>query len=136
MLFTATSTAAAAVNPNTLGISELPMAIELMSKAFESGSWTLASGLLLTIIAAVLRFFKVTQKVSKDWGPLAVAGLSLLASIGVGLQTGQDWLQIVSTGLAVALVAVGGREALEKSARKLMIKWGWIKEAPALAPKE
>lgn len=137
MLFTATSTVAAAIDPNTLSVGELPVVVELMAKAFQSGSWTLASGLLLTVVVSVLRFFKVTQKISKDWGPLAVGGLSMLASIGVGLQTGEDWWQILSTGLAVALVAVGGRQALEKSVRTLLVKWGWLKEKPALElPKE
>lgn len=126
MIFTATSTVASTIDPNVLTPGQIPMIIELMAKAFNSGSWTLASGLLLSLVVLAMRMFKVVQKVPKKWMPWAVAGTSLLASVAVGLQTNQGWWQILSTGTAVALVAVGGSETLLKSLREMLESKGLI----------
>lgn len=134
MLLVATSTAA--LNPSIAGPDQIPVLIELMAKAFSSGSWTLASGLLLSLVVVVLRMFKVSNKVPKEWTPWVVAGMSLLTSVSVGLQTGEEWLQIISTGFAVALVAVGGWETIAKLGTKLLTKWGVLKEPPAIKPPE
>ena len=132
MIFVATSTVV--VNPSTVSPDQIPAIIEMMAQAFSGGSWTLASGLFLTLVVVGLRLFSVTKRVSKEWVPWAVSGISLLTYTAVGLQTGQSWWQILTTGLTVALVAVGGWETLAKSAKRLMTKWGWIKTPPALTP--
>jgi dolichyl-phosphate-mannose--protein O-mannosyl transferase len=135
MIFVATSTAAA-INPDTVGPGQIPALIEMMAQAFNSGSWTLASGLLLTLVVVGLRLFSVTKRVSKEWMPWLVSGISLLTSIALGLQTGQGWWEIATTGLAVALVAVGGWETIAKTAKRFMTKRGWLKEPPVIAPPE
>ena len=132
MILVATSTVA--VNPDAVSPDQIPAIIEMMAQAFSGGSWTLASGLLLTLVVVGLRLFSVTKRVSKEWMPWMVSGISLLTAVAVGLQTGQSWWQIVTTGLTVALVAVGGWETLAKAAKRLMTKWGWIKTPPALTP--
>lgn len=134
MIFTATSTVASTIDPNVLTPGQIPMIIELMAKAFNSGSWTLASGLLLSLVVLAMRMFKVVQKVPKKWMPWAVAGTSLLASVAVGLQTNQGWWQILSTGFAVALVAVGGSETLLKSLREMLESKGVIPKTEEKAP--
>jgi len=132
MILVATSTAA--VNPSVASPDQIPAIIETMAHAFNSGSWALASGLLLTVVVILLRLFGVTRRVSKEWLPWAVAGISLLTSAAVGLQVGQGWWEIASTGLTVAFVAIGGWETIAKAARRLMIKRGWIKEPPEIEP--
>lgn len=134
MLLVATSTVA--VSPEAVSADQIPALIEMMAHAFNNGNWALASGLLLTLVVVGLRLFSVTKRVSKEWMPWLVSGLSLLTSVAVGLQTGQSWWQILSTGFTVALVAVGGWETIAKAAKRLMLKRGWIKTPPALKPPE
>tara|TARA_B100000029_G_scaffold366698_1_gene360089 strand:- start:2016 stop:2423 length:408 start_codon:yes stop_codon:yes gene_type:complete len=134
MILVATSTVA--VNPDAVSPGQIPAIIEMMAQAFSSGSWTLASGLLLTLVVVALRLFSVTKRVSKEWMPWLVSGISLLTSVAVGLQTGQSWWEMASTGFAVALVAVGGWETVAKTAKRLMTKWGLLKEPPAIKPPE
>lgn len=126
MILIATSTVA--VNPSAVSPDQIPAIIEMMAQAFNGGSWALASGLLLTLVVIGLRLFSITKRVSKEWLPWAVSGISLLTYTAIGLQTGQSWWQILTTGLTVALVAVGGWETVAKTAKRLLIKQGWIKE--------
>ena len=96
--------------------------LEMLANAFRSGDWALGSGLLLTLVVAVARMLGLSKRLNKAWVPWATAGMAIAASVGVGLQTDQDWWKIVSTGLLVGLTAIGGWETGGKLVKKVMPK--------------
>jgi len=105
---TATSTA-------TPGAGDDPIVlIGMMVKAFQSGAWAVGAGLLLTVVVALGRAFRVLQWIPKKAVPWATAAIAVLTSVGLGLTNDQDWMTIVSTGISVGLVAIGGWETLGK----------------------
>jgi hypothetical protein len=105
--------------------------MQLLSGAYGANDWVLLSGLLLACVVIGLRrlpWFKDLPKRYKKWQALTIA---ILSSIAVGLQTGQEWLSIIVTGLAVGLAAIGGWEAIWEPLRDLARAKGWLKSADA-----
>lgn len=93
--------------------------LEMMMQAFQGGQWTLFAGLLLSGLVAAARYLKALDliKIPDAADGWIAMGLAMVASIGLGLQNGQDWLSIVTTALTVGAAAVGGWELLLKRLR-------------------
>lgn len=119
-LITATTTATSAAVSGGLG--DLFGVLSLAAAAFKSKSWALLAGLLLTAVVIGLRFFNVVKKVPDYLVPWATIGLSMLTSVAIGLQTNQRWDVILTTGLGIGLMAIGGWESLAKAIRGLVAK--------------
>ena len=130
MLFTITSSIA--VNPEMISPDQIPALVDAMAQAFGSGSWALGSGLFLTLAVVGLRMFSVVKRIPKEWVPWTVAAMSLMTSVAIGLQIGKGWWQIATTGLTVALIAIGGWETIAKSLKRLLIKRGWVQDPKKL----
>lgn len=112
---TDTGTVAPVIDPNApVDVGFVVDLIAALTKAFADHSWTLVAGLFLTIIVAGLRFFEFVKKIPNAWVPWAVMGISILASVAVGLQQGLPWGSIVTGGITVGVVAIGGWETLGK----------------------
>lgn len=112
------------VDPNALKPEELTGVLALMAQAFSDGNWRLAFGLLLTVAVAGFKFLGINKLISKKHNKWVAGGLALATSIAVGLMSGIGWFPIVSTGVTVGVVAVGGWEIiLEPFMKWLKGKW-------------
>lgn len=110
-----TSTVAPVVDPNAVvDIGFVIRLIEALTSAFGDHAWTLVVGLFLTMIVAGLRFFELVKKVPKVWVPWVTVGLAVLGSVAVGMQQGLPWGTVLTGGITVGVVAIGGWETIGK----------------------
>lgn len=117
------TTSTTTVNPDAVDtVGEGFELLKLAYNAFKGGGWALGAGLLLTGAIALLRVFKVGQKIPKAYLPWFVGGVAMLTSIALGLQVGLGWQAIVTTGLSVGLMAMGGWSTFGKAVKALMKK--------------
>lgn len=116
------STSTSAITSDSVTSDNVVDIVSTMALAFSKRSWALGAGLLLTLIAAWLRAFNFAQKIPVEWMPWAVLGMAMLASIGVGLQSGKRFSTILIGGLSVGVMAIGGWETIGKMVRALIEK--------------
>jgi len=93
----------------------LPTILSTLSNAFRDGDWRMVSGLALTLVMVFAR--QLAPKLPAEYVPWATIGMSMLTSIGLGLQRGESWSTMLVTGFSVGVVAVGGWETLGKLVR-------------------
>lgn len=99
-----------------------------MADAFKGGQWGLAAGLLLTVLVALARWLRLTKLIPKKWDKWLAVGVAMVGSIATGLVAGQNWLAILSGGIAVGLTAIGGYETLGRMIRS------WVADEDAQQP--
>ena len=112
MTYYLTAFASQPIGPGEVG----PELIGMLAKAYESQAWALLAGLLLTLAVWVANTF-VLAKVKPAHMRWVALGLSVVTSVGLGLQGGQDWMTILVTGLTVGLTSIGMWETAGKTAR-------------------
>jgi len=134
---TDTGTVAPVVDPNApVDIGFVVTLIGALTKAFADHAWTLIVGLFLTLIVAGLRFFDLVKKVPDVWVPWVTVGLAVLGSIAVGLQQGLPWGTVVTGGITVGVVAIGGWETIGKMLVNFLKKLFAKKEPEPTPPEE
>lgn len=120
---TTSSVGAAIVDPFTIDTpGEAFWLIEMMFNAFKSGEWALGAAFVLTLLIAAFRFLDLGKKVPKAWVPWVTGAVAMATSSALGLYAGLGWWAILTTGLTVGLVAVGGWETIGKLLKKLTSK--------------
>ena len=115
-----TSSTSTVVDPNLLDLTGVGALVGLMIKAFHSKAWEGLAGLILTAVVFVLRYTKLLDKIKLGgkWGTrVTTVGLSLLATLALGLQTWQSWENMLSTWLSVTAFALLGWELPGKAVR-------------------
>jgi hypothetical protein len=134
---TTSSVGKVVVDPNAIDTpSEAFWLIKMMVKAFQDKNWALGAAFVLTAVVAGLRYFEVGKKIPKEWMPWFVGGTAMATSVAVGLYAGLGWLVIVTTGLSVGLMAMGGWSTVGKLITKLINKIRGKKEEPPKAESE
>lgn len=118
---TVTATIASTITSTKAAASDLD-ALRLMALAFKQGDWALGSGLLLTFVVASLRVVGLLHLIPKKYDKYVAAGIAVLTSIALGLQTGEDWWKIVTTGATIGLIAIGGWETVGNWIRAAIAK--------------
>lgn len=88
--------------------------VGLLVEAVQAGKWSVAAGLLLSLLIWVVRKFGILDKLNKQVIPWAVAGVGILGYIAMALVSGLDWVTALQQGFAVGLQAVGLWEMLLK----------------------
>lgn len=84
-------------------------AVDGVVAAFQNGAWAVGIGLILSLIAWIVRRF-VLAPVTSRWAkaaPWVAAGASLLAAVGTSLALGIVWWQALIQGV-VAVASAGG----------------------------
>lgn len=120
---TSTTTSTVVVTPESVdSVGGLFDVLKLSIKAFQGGAWAVGAGLVLTMVVAALRMFNVIKRIPKEYVPWGVAGMAMLTSVGLGLQAGIAWDAILTTGLTVGLVSMGGWSTFGKLAKGLLKK--------------
>ena len=114
--------AVTATTTSTTALGDPGVIIGLMAKAFQSGDWMLAVGLLLTLVVAGFKLLGINKLVPKQHTKWLAGGLSLVTSVAVGLMAHATWWAIISTGLGAGVIAVGGWEVLLEPVVKFIKK--------------
>lgn len=102
------------------GIDVISQAIDLARKAFRSRAWTLIAAAVLTLFVVGLRLFKSIQRVPDELVPWVTMAIATGTSMALGLQAGQSWMTVLSTGVLVGVAAIGGWETFGKLVRGLI----------------
>lgn len=105
-----TSTVAAIYDPNTT--QDIGGLLALAERAFQSGNWGLVFGLALTILVVAIRLTGLTKMIPKEYDKYVATGLAVLTSVAIGLQAGVVWWKIITSGVAIGFIAIGGWETI------------------------
>lgn len=125
---TATSTVAPPTLPEDPGTI-----IAMLTKAFGDKDWMMVAGLLLTAVIGLARLFGLQKLVPKKHTHWLAGGLALATSVALGLMAHASWWTIITTGVSVGVVAVGGWQLIFEPIRNFLKKKLGGDEAP---PKE
>ena len=88
--------------------------VSLLVKAVQDKNWSLALGLLLTLLVFIANKFGLKDKVGSKAVPWVATGLAMAATCGVGLSSGVALADAAVQGLLAGVVAIGGWEMLFK----------------------
>lgn len=111
------STATAAASSTSLDPLSL---LHMAAQAYHSHAYALLAGALLTLAVIVLRQFNVVAQLPSKYVPWATVGLSILSSVGLGLEEGKGLADVALTGLAIGWMAIGAWETAGKMGKSLM----------------
>lgn len=87
-------------------------------EAFRSRDWGLLASSILMLVVVLARQFRLVQQLPTEWVPWATGGLAIATSVALGIEQGQHWSTILSTGLVIGLTAIGMWETVGKSTAK------------------
>jgi len=119
---------------STVAVDQLTQVVDTASRAYSSKDWALGAAAALMLAVLLVRQFKLTDKVPSAVVPWATAGLAMATSVSLGIQNGQSWVSIITTGLTVGLSAVGLWETAGKVPGQIQQARAAAKAAPASAP--
>lgn len=117
-----TSTVSVPIDPNLITVGELPALIQLMVKTFQGGGYAIASGLLLALLVACARFFKLLDWIPDAYDKWVAMTIAVLTSVAVGLMSGQDLLTMILAAVNVGAIAIGGWEVILKQLRDRILQ--------------
>lgn len=84
-------------------------------EAFRSRDWGLLASSVLMLVVVLARQFRLIQRLPAEWVPWATGGLAIATAVALGIEQGQHWTTILSTGLVIGLTAIGMWETVGKS---------------------
>lgn len=82
--------------------------------AIKEGKWPLAVGLLLTLLVYLVNRFALKDKVGEKAIPWVAGGVGAAGAVGTALMTGEPVVEALTLGVAAAVAAIGGWEAVLK----------------------
>jgi uncharacterized integral membrane protein len=91
--------------------------VTLLVDLFKDGQWSLAIGLLLTLLVMVFRKF-IVKYIPSKYLPWVAVALGVLGSVGVGLSAGVIWWKAILQGFIAGATASGLWELLFKHLKK------------------
>jgi hypothetical protein len=91
--------------------------LDTMAQAYSNQAWAVLAGVVLMFVVMAARKFVLPalEPTHTRWVAL---GLAMATSVGVGLQSSQDWFTIAVTAISTGLVAIGSWETLGKALRR------------------
>jgi hypothetical protein len=101
-------------------IGEVVEALGGIFGQFRAGNFALAVGAILFVLAGLLRRF--WDFIPSDWKPYAIAGASVVTSIGAGLAAGAGVLSSIYMGI----VSAGFATLLWALTTPLRKRWPWL----------
>tara|TARA_Y100000310_G_scaffold244704_1_gene249575 strand:+ start:1097 stop:1516 length:420 start_codon:yes stop_codon:yes gene_type:complete len=110
--------------PEVLDVEDAVQTGQLLAEAVQSGNWTVAAAMALTLTVFVVRRF-LWKEIPKKWIPYSSLGLAVAAEVAVALYAGADPLAAVLSGLVLGLAAVGGWEFIKGIFKKKTEAAGW-----------
>lgn len=88
--------------------------VSLVVKAVQDKNWSLALGLILTLLVFLANKMGLKDKVGSKAVPWVATGLAMAATSGVGLASGVALSEALVQGFLAGVVAIGGWEMLFK----------------------
>jgi hypothetical protein len=114
---TTTSTVAPPIDPSdTLGL------VQALTAAFAGGDWMLGAGLLVTLLVGLFKLFGLNKLIPKKHTKWVAGVVAMLLSVAGGLMAHATWWAIITTGVGVGVIAVGGWETILEPIRN------WLKK--------
>jgi hypothetical protein len=93
---------------------EAAESVSLLVKSVQDKNWSLALGLILTLVVFLANKVGLKDKVGSKAVPWVATGLAMAATCGIGLSSGVALADAAVQGLLAGVVAIGGWEMLFK----------------------
>lgn len=108
---TSTSTVPSIDMTDTVGL------VRAISEAFVTGDRMLAAGLGITLLVGLFKMLGLNKLIPKQHTKWVAGAIAMALSIAGGLMTHASVWEIVTTGVGVGVIAVGGWEAFLQPVR-------------------